>query len=37
MNRSSIIGASDLELEPPDGATLPAASPDIQHLLSIVK
>ena len=37
MNRLSIIRASGLELEAPDGAMLTALGPDIEHLLNTVK
>ena len=36
MNRLSIIGASGLELEAPDGARLLALGLDIEHLLNTV-
>ena len=37
MNRLSINRASGLELEAPDGTTLTALGPDVEHLLNTIK
>ena len=37
MNRLSIIRASGLELEAPDGTMLTALGPDVEHLLNTIK
>ena len=37
MNRLSIIRASGLELEAPDGTMLTALGPDVEHMLNTIK